>query len=702
MRALDPAHRDARRPCATIRCRGPTRSRMRAKHGVAVSATPRAAVLGRRQPVGPLDRSGRPRGPVGRAARGRVRVDRGAASPAGDARRRVDRFEDGVPTAEGSQARDLVAHLNARAGAHGVGRIDLIEDRVVGVKSREVYECPGSVTLIAAHRALERLVLTRDELRMKAALDQKYGELIYDGLWALAAARRDRRVQRGARRAHDRPRAACGCIAGAATVTGTSSPFALYDERLATYGRDDRFRHDAGRRLHRTVGTPDRVGCTRRPRRARERRLNGAGAAVGRRASQRRPTRAARVRHPRSKTISCSRRSTSRARARTSRHCAGAASSTPRRGRALEDALDAVAAEIDAGTFATPRAQAAREDVHGAIDERVRALSPAAGACAPRRTQPQRSGRDDAPALRARSRAAGRGRLRADRARRAGARRGGARRRNGDAGRDDALAARAADALGVLATVPCAENFARAARALRRGVATDARDACPLGSARLHRLARCRSTRGAAAARARLCRALAQRARRCRRPRRRARPAARRHARAARGLARLRGTGRLLHAGVRLRAAGRRGRDRFEPDAAEAQPGSVRTRARRRVVGGRHRWPARRRRSPASRLRIIATCRRPKRSSSAKRNARWPHSTRSSGRSGTVRWNRAALERQPRGRSRSRPTSPTRSSRAAFPRGARTDWSAPPSPRPSARAATRRRSTRAPGRGGGA
>ena len=92
-------------------------------------------------------------------------------------------FEHGVPSLDGLHGAQLVAQLNVLAGAHGIGRIDLVEDRVIGVKSREVYECPGSLTLIAAHRALERLVLTRDELRFKALADQKYGELIYDGLW---------------------------------------------------------------------------------------------------------------------------------------------------------------------------------------------------------------------------------------------------------------------------------------------------------------------------------------------------------------------------------------------------------------------------------------------------------------------------------------------------------------------------------------
>ena len=138
----------------------------------------------------------------------------------------------------------MVAALNVRTGAHGIGRIDMIEDRVIGVKSREVYECPGSVTLVAAHQALERLVLTRDELRCKATLDQKYAELVYDGLWpsplrgaidAFNAALAPRMTGKVRLRLHR----------GAAVVDGTSSPFGLYDERLATYGAGDRFKHDA-------------------------------------------------------------------------------------------------------------------------------------------------------------------------------------------------------------------------------------------------------------------------------------------------------------------------------------------------------------------------------------------------------------------------------------------------------------------------
>ncbi len=93
-------------------------------------------------------------------------------------------FTDGIPSYNGARGAKMMAQLNAVAGLHGVGRLDVIEDRVVGLKSREVYECPGSLTLIAANKALERLVLTRDELRFKAAVDQKYAEMIYDGQWS--------------------------------------------------------------------------------------------------------------------------------------------------------------------------------------------------------------------------------------------------------------------------------------------------------------------------------------------------------------------------------------------------------------------------------------------------------------------------------------------------------------------------------------
>jgi argininosuccinate synthase len=153
-------------------------------------------------------------------------------------------FDAGVPVGEDRDAATLVAELNALAGRHGVGRIDLVEDRVVGFKSREVYESPAATTLIAAHRALERLVLTRDELRFKAQTDRRYAELIYDGLWTqpLREALDAFNASFAARMTGD---VRVRLHRGACTVTGTRSPYALYREQIATYGTRDSFDHDA-------------------------------------------------------------------------------------------------------------------------------------------------------------------------------------------------------------------------------------------------------------------------------------------------------------------------------------------------------------------------------------------------------------------------------------------------------------------------
>jgi argininosuccinate synthase len=169
-------------------------------------------------------------------------------------------FDHGVPSYDGLTGAQMVAALNVRAGAHGVGRIDLVEDRVIGVKSREVYECPGSIALIAAHKALERLVLTRDELRFKATLDQKYAELVYDGLWpsplrsaldAFNAALAPRMTGKVRVRLHR----------ATAVVDGSTSPFALYDEHLATYGAGDTFKHDAAAGFIQLWGLPLELGA---------------------------------------------------------------------------------------------------------------------------------------------------------------------------------------------------------------------------------------------------------------------------------------------------------------------------------------------------------------------------------------------------------------------------------------------------------
>jgi argininosuccinate synthase len=152
-------------------------------------------------------------------------------------------FDNGKPVVGGTSAA-LVAELNAIGGKHGVGRIDLIEDRVVGFKSREVYESPAATMLIAAHGALERLVLTRDELRFKALTDRRYAELIYDGLWMQPL-----RAALDAFNASFSPRVTgevrLRLHRGTCTVTGARSPFALYREQVATYGTHDVFDHQA-------------------------------------------------------------------------------------------------------------------------------------------------------------------------------------------------------------------------------------------------------------------------------------------------------------------------------------------------------------------------------------------------------------------------------------------------------------------------
>lgn len=164
-------------------------------------------------------------------------------------------FEDGLPQMQGFDGWELVAELNAQSGKHGIGRIDLVEDRVIGVKSREVYECPGSSVLIAAHKALERVVLTRDELRFKALCDQRYAELVYDGLWmsplrdaldAFNASLAERMIGAVRMRLHQ----------GVATVTGVQSPRALYSEALATYGNGDAFDHHAAEGFVKLHGLP--------------------------------------------------------------------------------------------------------------------------------------------------------------------------------------------------------------------------------------------------------------------------------------------------------------------------------------------------------------------------------------------------------------------------------------------------------------
>ncbi len=152
-------------------------------------------------------------------------------------------FEAGVPISldgERTSLKELIVRLNAFAGEHGVGRIDMIENRLVGIKSRETYECPAAITLITAHRELETLCLERSVAHFKAGIEQKYTELIYNGLWfsplrfALDAFldQTQQRVTGEVRmKLHQ----------GTCMAAGRRSPYSLYRFDLATYDTGDTF-----------------------------------------------------------------------------------------------------------------------------------------------------------------------------------------------------------------------------------------------------------------------------------------------------------------------------------------------------------------------------------------------------------------------------------------------------------------------------
>jgi argininosuccinate synthase len=165
-------------------------------------------------------------------------------------------FEAGLPVAlddEELELHDLVATLNARAGAYGIGRIDMIENRAVGIKSRELYEAPGAITLITAHRALEELVLTKAELETKRALEPRWATLVYEGLWfhPLREAL-DAFFAKVAEPVAGEVRVSLQ--AGAPVVTGRRSEHALYAATLASYATGETFPHEAAGGFIRIAG----------------------------------------------------------------------------------------------------------------------------------------------------------------------------------------------------------------------------------------------------------------------------------------------------------------------------------------------------------------------------------------------------------------------------------------------------------------
>jgi len=152
-------------------------------------------------------------------------------------------FEEGIPVALNGSPMDgleLIQTLNEIAGRHGVGRIDMVENRLVGIKSREIYEAPAAVTLLKAHRALEALVLSKPQLNFKSRVSQEYADLIYNGLW-FSTHREDLAAYVDSTQRYATGTVRIKLLKGNATVTGRKSPYSLYELSLATYDKGDLF-----------------------------------------------------------------------------------------------------------------------------------------------------------------------------------------------------------------------------------------------------------------------------------------------------------------------------------------------------------------------------------------------------------------------------------------------------------------------------
>jgi argininosuccinate synthase len=174
-------------------------------------------------------------------------------------------FENGLPVAlNGTPLTPLqmITELNKAGGAHGIGRIDMVEDRLVGIKSREIYEAPGAMILIAAHSELESVCVERDLARFKRQAEQRWTELVYDGLWfSPLKDALDAFMQQASR--HVTGEVRLTLQGGRATVTGRRSPSALYDYSLATYDTGDMFDQRLAKGFIELFGLPAKIAADR-------------------------------------------------------------------------------------------------------------------------------------------------------------------------------------------------------------------------------------------------------------------------------------------------------------------------------------------------------------------------------------------------------------------------------------------------------
>lgn len=181
-------------------------------------------------------------------------------------------FRKGVPVAlDGAEYSPLqiIQEMNRRAGAQGVGRIDIVEDRLVGIKSREIYEAPGAMALIAAHQELENVTIEREQARFKKTVGQRWTELVYDGQWFSPLKRSlDTFIDDTQQYVNGEIR--LQMHGGRATVTGRRSETALYDFNLATYDTGDSFDQSMARGFIEIFGLSSKVASGRDQRAAGE------------------------------------------------------------------------------------------------------------------------------------------------------------------------------------------------------------------------------------------------------------------------------------------------------------------------------------------------------------------------------------------------------------------------------------------------
>jgi len=177
-------------------------------------------------------------------------------------------FEHGTPVGingESLSGLAIVNHINTMAGEHGVGRIDHLENRLVGIKSREIYEAPAGVVLHDAHRALESLTLGKEQMRFKELVAQQYADLVYNGLW-FSRHREDLDAYVSSTQEFVSGTVRVKLHKGSCSVVGRRSPHALYDYGLATYDESDQFDHQASVGFIKVFGLPVRTQARRQAR----------------------------------------------------------------------------------------------------------------------------------------------------------------------------------------------------------------------------------------------------------------------------------------------------------------------------------------------------------------------------------------------------------------------------------------------------